>query len=87
MGRPYPRVAFQERSLYRYVRHPLLLGFIIAFWATPAMSWGHLLFAAVTTVYMLLAIQIEERGLIAVHGEAYEDYRRRVPMLVPFTRR
>jgi protein-S-isoprenylcysteine O-methyltransferase Ste14 len=82
-GKPYPAPVFKEVSLYRYVRHPLMLGFLIAFWAAPVMSQGHLLFAVVTTVYILLAIQIEERELVAIHGEDYERYRRRVSMLVP----
>ena len=86
-GREYPPPSFEERSLYRFVRHPLLLGFMIAFWSAPTMTQGHLLFAVVTTVYMLAAIQIEERGLIAVHGESYEEYRRRVSMLLPLPRR
>jgi methanethiol S-methyltransferase len=74
---------FQERFLYRYVRHPLMLGFLIAFWATPHMTRGHLLFAGVTTAYILLALVVEERTLVALHGAAYEDYRRRVPKLIP----
>jgi protein-S-isoprenylcysteine O-methyltransferase Ste14 len=86
-GREYPPPRFEERSLYRFVRHPLLLGFMIAFWSAPTMTQGHLLFAVVTTAYMLAAIRIEERGLIAVHGESYEDYRRRVSMLLPLPRR
>jgi len=86
-GREHPPPRFEERSLYRFVRHPLLLGFMIAFWAAPTMTQGHLLFAFVTTAYMLAAIQIEERGLIAVHGKSYEDYRRRVSMLLPLPRR
>ncbi len=75
---------FKEVGFYKFVRHPLLLGFIIAFWATPRMSAGHLLFAAVTTVYMLLAIQLEERDLEAVLGEDYAQYRERVSMIVPW---
>jgi protein-S-isoprenylcysteine O-methyltransferase Ste14 len=86
MGRPHEPPTFKERLFYRWVRHPLMLGFLIAFWATPTMSRGHLLFAAVTTAYILIAIQIEERTLVQLHGDHYRDYQRRVPMLVPFGR-
>ena len=86
-GVDYTEVGFKELLLYKIVRHPLLLGFIIAFWATPRMTAGHLLFAVVTTVYMLVAIQLEERDSLRAHGEAYEDYRKRVPMLVPIPKR
>lgn len=82
-GRPYEPVHFQVASLYRFVRHPLMLGFIVAFWATPVMTQGHLLFAAVTTAYILIAIQIEERDLLHMHGTDYERYRSRVSMIVP----
>jgi protein-S-isoprenylcysteine O-methyltransferase Ste14 len=74
---------FSERSLYRWVRHPLMLGFILAFWSAPTMSWGRLLFAAVTTVWILIAIKIEERDLASFLGEPYVRYRARTPMLVP----
>lgn len=79
----YTPVKFKETLLYRWLRHPLMLGFIIAFWATPDMTQGHLLFAVVTTAYILLAIQIEERTLMALHGEEYRRYRERVSMIIP----
>lgn len=87
MGRRHEPPKFKERLFYRWVRHPLMLGFLIAFWATPTMSQGHLLFAAVTTGYVLIAIQIEERTLLQLHGDRYRDYQRRVSMLLPFGRR
>jgi len=74
---------FHQPLLYRIIRHPLYLGFVIAFWATPAMSWGHLLFAAAMTGYILIAIPMEERDLVTALGPAYEDYQRRVGALVP----
>jgi len=83
-GQPLVHPTFKERLFYKWVRHPLMLGFLIAFWATPTMSQGHLLFAVVTTVYVVLAIQIEERTLVHLHGDRYRDYQRRVSMLLPF---
>jgi protein-S-isoprenylcysteine O-methyltransferase Ste14 len=82
-GEDYTPVHFQLRSLYRVMRHPLLAGFMIAFWATPHMTAGHLLFAVVTTAYMLVGIQLEERTLLAMLGDDYAQYRDRVSMLVP----
>ena len=82
-GREYTEVEFKETVLYSWVRHPIMLGFIIAFWATPDMTQGHLLFAAVTTAYILVGIQFEERTLLALHGENYRRYRERVSMIIP----
>lgn len=82
-SQPETPLGFQTPWLYRYVRHPLLAGFLIAFWATPSMTRGHLLFAAVTTLYTLAAIQLEERDLLAVYGRDYALYRQQVPMLLP----
>ena len=85
-GQPYATARFREISFYRFVRHPLMLGFLIAFWAAPHMTVGHLVFALAFSLYILIALQIEERDLTQFHPEEYADYRRRVPMLVPFFR-
>jgi methanethiol S-methyltransferase len=86
-GRAYEALPFQVTALYKHVRHPLYIGWTIAFWATPTMTVGHLLFASVLTVYMALAAKVEERDLVAHFGRLYEDYRRRVPMFVPWRKR
>jgi len=78
-----PPVPFRARLLYRLVRHPLMLGFVVVFWATPHMTVGHLLFAAASAAYILLALQLEERDLVRHLGARYLEYRRRVPMLLP----
>jgi protein-S-isoprenylcysteine O-methyltransferase Ste14 len=83
VGRPYTPVSFRTPLPYRVVRHPLYFGFLLAFWATPNMTLAHLLFAIATTAHILVAIQLEERDLVAEHGKAYADYRRSVPMLIP----
>ncbi|HEY1378706.1 MAG TPA: isoprenylcysteine carboxylmethyltransferase family protein [Gemmataceae bacterium] len=82
-GQPYTPPPFRTTGLYRVVRHPIMLGFLIAFWATPTMTWGHLLFAGMTTAYILVGVNLEERDLRAAFGIAYEDYRRQVGMVVP----
>jgi len=83
-GAEYHHPPFAERSVYKLIRHPLMLGFIIAFWAAPTMTQGRLLFAIVTTAYILVGVKIEERDLVAIIGEPYKDYRRRTPGLIPF---
>jgi len=87
LGRPLAGPPFVERSLYARVRHPLMLGFLIFFWATPHMSYGHLFFAVMCTGYICVGVWVEERTLIANVGQAYLDYRRRVPAILPLPRR
>jgi len=86
-GKEYTALPFHTPYLYGKVRHPLYAGWMIAFWATPTMTAGHLLFAAAMSSYMLLAVVFEERDLIAHFGQHYEDYRRRIPMLLPLRRK
>ena len=87
VGRSLPAPRFRTPALYTVVRHPIYMGFIIAFWATPVMTLGHLMFALVTTAYIFVGIALEERDLVAQFGDEYRRYRQRVAMLIPFRRR
>lgn len=83
-GKPAPQMKFMTRGFYKYIRHPVMCGFIIAFWAIPEMTYGHLLFAAGSTGYIILAVLfLEERDLIVIHGNEYKRYQKTVPMLFP----
>jgi len=82
-GQPYTQLGFRTPALYKYVRHPIYLGFIVAFWATPVMTIAHLVFALMTTGYILVAIQLEERDLVESYGDRYQSYRSQVSMLMP----
>jgi protein-S-isoprenylcysteine O-methyltransferase Ste14 len=86
-GQSSAPTGFQKRFFYRFVRHPLMTGFVIAFWAAPTMSVGHLFFTAMTTAYILVAVQIEERDLVTYHGDEYREYQKEVGMIFPGLRR
>jgi protein-S-isoprenylcysteine O-methyltransferase Ste14 len=82
-GRPYTQLAFRTPFFYRYVRHPLYVGWLLTFWSAPVMTAAHLFFAGMTTAYILSAVQFEEADLIALHGDKYRQYKNDVPMMVP----
>jgi protein-S-isoprenylcysteine O-methyltransferase Ste14 len=82
-GRPYRALPFRTPILYRWVRHPLYVGWMVFFWASPTMTVGHLIFAGALTAYMLIAVRFEERDLAGVYGEKYSAYRREVPGFIP----
>jgi protein-S-isoprenylcysteine O-methyltransferase Ste14 len=82
-GQPYTQLEFRTPFFYRYVRHPLYVGWLLTFWSAPVMTLAHLFFAVMTTAYIMVAIRFEEADLIAQHGEKYQRYRQTVPMIVP----
>jgi protein-S-isoprenylcysteine O-methyltransferase Ste14 len=85
-GRKYTPLEFKQHLLYKIVRHPLILGLLISFWATPRMSIGHLIFATGMTIYSLIGLAFEERDLLKSFGNTYQEYRKQVPMLIPMPR-
>ncbi|MEQ8763499.1 MAG: NnrU family protein [Planctomycetota bacterium] len=87
MGREYRQPRFKVTGLYRFVRHPLMLGFFIAFWSAPTMTSGRLMFASITTIWILITLHIEERDLVGIHGNDYRQYQRNVPMVLPIPKR
>ncbi len=86
-GRPYSPPPFRTPAFYKIVRHPIMLGFLIAFWVTPVMTWGHLLFAVMTTGYIVIGVSLEERDMRNAFGDTYDAYRKQVSMIVPWIRK
>jgi len=86
-GKEFTGLRFATPGPYKFVRHPIYAGFLIAFWSTPAMTTAHLFFAIMTTAYILVAIQLEERDLVSIHGERYLDYQKSVSMLTPWPKK
>ncbi len=82
-GRPYTNLEFRTPFFYRYVRHPLYVGWLLTFWSAPVMTAAHLFFSIMTTVYILVAIRFEEADLVAAYGDKYQRYRQEVPMIIP----
>lgn len=83
-GQPYTPIPFSAHSLYTYVRHPMMLGLLLVFWSVPTMSWGHVLFSALMTGYVVVGIHMEERSLVRKLGDEYRCYRERTSMLIPW---
>lgn len=85
-GQEYEYLGFRTPGFYKYVRHPIMLGFVIVFWATPTMTFSHLIFALGTTIYTLVGIKLEEVDMISIYGDLYQEYRQQVSMLIPIPR-
>ncbi len=86
-GQEYEYLGFRTPGFYKYIRHPIMLGFVIAFWATPLMTVSHIVFAIGTTIYVLVGIKLEEMDMIYIYGNLYQEYRQQVSMLIPVPRR